>query len=98
MAAHKQLTLTYDDGTPTSGYYWNNNGQGSVNRMTPTLNNATLTLMEIYITSVQAGTATYKPIVLSNNGGSPGSDLATLNSKTAASYPAGIQLVYPVTE
>lgn len=79
--------LTYDDGTPSSGYYWNNNGQGSANRMTPTLNNATLTQMEIYITGVQTGTATYKPIVLGNNGGSPGSDLASINFKTATSYP-----------
>ena len=80
--------LIYDDGTPTSGYYWPGNGQGSVNRMTPTLNNAILTQMEIYINGVQAGTATYKPIVLSNNGGSPGSNLVNLNFKTAASYPA----------
>lgn len=79
--------LTYDDGTPYSGYYWNNSGQGSANRMTPTLANAILTQMEIYITGVNTGTATYKPIVLSNNGGSPGSDLATLNFKTASSYP-----------
>jgi photosystem II stability/assembly factor-like uncharacterized protein len=79
--------LTYDDGSPSNGYYWNNNGQGSVNRMTPTLNNATLTQMEIYITGVFAGTATYKPIVLGNNAGSPGSDLASINFKTAASYP-----------
>lgn len=79
--------LTYDDGTPTSGYYWNNSGQGSANRMTPTLTNATLTQMEIYITGVNSGTATYRPIVLSNSGGSPGSDLATLNFKTASSYP-----------
>jgi photosystem II stability/assembly factor-like uncharacterized protein len=79
--------LTYDDGSPSNGYYWNNNGQGSVNRMTPTLNNATLTQMEIYITGVVAGTATYKPIVLGNNGGAPGSDLASLNFKTAVSYP-----------
>ena len=43
--------------------------------------------MEIYITGVNAGNATYKPIVLANNGGTPGSDLATLNFKTAASYP-----------
>ena len=42
--------LTYDDGTPYSGYYWNNSGQGSANRMTPTLANAILTQMEIYIT------------------------------------------------
>ena len=80
-------TLNYDDGTPTGGYYWNNSGQGSVNRMTPTLNNAILTQMEIYITGVQSGNATYKPIVLGNNGGAPGSDLASLNFKTAASYP-----------
>lgn len=79
--------LNYDDGTPTSGYYWNLNGQGSVNRMTPTLNNAVLTQMEIFITGVQAGTANYKPIVLGNSGGSPGSDLASINFKTAASYP-----------
>lgn len=79
--------LNYDDGTPTSGYYWNNSGQGSANRMTPTLSNATLTQMEIYITGVQTGTATYKPIVLGNNGGSPGGDLATINFKTASAYP-----------
>ncbi len=71
----------------TDGYYWNNSGQSSANRMTPTLSNAILTQMEIYITGVNTGTATYKPIVLSNNGGSPGSDLATLNFKTASSYP-----------
>ena len=79
--------LIYDDGTPSGGYYWNNNGQGSANRMTPTLSNAVLTQMEIYITGVNSGTATYKPIVLGNNGGSPGSDLVTLNYKTAASFP-----------
>ncbi len=79
--------LIYDDGTPTSGYYWPGSGQGSANRMTPTLSNAMLTKMEIYILGVNAGSATYKPIVLGNNGGSPGNDLATLNFKTAASYP-----------
>lgn len=79
--------LTYDDGSPYSGYYWNNSGQGSANRMTSTLSNATLTQMEIYITGVQTGNATYKPIVLGNNGGAPGNDLATLNFKTASSYP-----------
>jgi photosystem II stability/assembly factor-like uncharacterized protein len=80
--------LTYDDGTPTSGYYWNNSGQGSANRMTPTLSNATLTQMEIYFTGVSAGNANYKPIVLSNSGGQPGSDLAVLNFKIASTYPA----------
>jgi hypothetical protein len=44
--------------------------------------------MEIYITGVEAGTATYKPVALGNNGGSPGNDLVNLNFKTAASYPA----------
>ncbi|MBK7632659.1 MAG: T9SS type A sorting domain-containing protein [Ignavibacteriales bacterium] len=81
--------LVYDDGTPGGGYYWNNNGQGSANRMSPTLSNATLTKMEIYITGVNSGTATYKPIVFGNNGGSPGNDLApSLGFKTAATYPA----------
>ena len=79
--------LVYDDGSPSNGYYWNNNGQGSANRMTPTLSNATLTKMEIYITGVFAGTATYKPIVLGNNGGSPGNDLVNLGFKTTATYP-----------
>lgn len=79
--------LTYDDGSPTSGYYWPSNGQGSANRMTPTLSNAQLTKMEIYITGVQSGTATYKPIVLSSSGGQPGSNLAVLGFKTAASFP-----------
>lgn len=79
--------LVYDDGSPYSGYYWPNSGQGSANRMTPTLTNATLTQMEIYFTGVSQGTATYKPIVLGNSGGTPGSDLVSLNFKTAASYP-----------
>jgi minor extracellular serine protease Vpr len=79
--------LVYDDGTPTSGYYWNQAGQGSVSRMTPTLSNATLNKMEIYFTGVNAGTATYKPIVVGNSGGSPGNDLIVLANKTASSVP-----------
>ncbi len=81
------VNLIYDDGTPTSGYYWNGAGQGSANRMTPTLPNAKVTKMEIYITGVNAGTATYKPIILGISGGQPSGDLATLQSKTATSYP-----------
>ncbi len=79
--------LIYDDGTPSGGYVWQVNGQGSANRMTPTLNNAVLTKIEIYITGVNTGTATYKPIVLGNSSGTPGSDLANINVKTAVSYP-----------
>lgn len=81
-------TLTYDDGTPGGGYYWQVNGQCSANRMTPTLSNATITQMEIYFTGVFSGNATYKPIVLSSSAGQPGSDLVSLNFKTAATYPA----------
>ncbi|NWF49877.1 MAG: T9SS type A sorting domain-containing protein [Ignavibacteriaceae bacterium] len=79
--------LIYDDGVPTSGYYWPSNGQGSANRMTPTLSNAQLVSMEIYFTSVVSGTATYKPIVLNNNGGSPGSDIISHSFKVASSVP-----------
>ena len=47
-------TLTYDDGITFKRILLEVlNGQGSANRMTPTLSNATLTQMEIYITGVQ---------------------------------------------
>jgi minor extracellular serine protease Vpr len=79
--------LVYDDGTPFGGYYWSGSGQGSASRMTPTLNNATVTKMEIYFTGINSGTASYKPIILGKNGSQPGSDLATLPVKTAGSLP-----------
>ena len=79
--------LIYDDGTPSGGYYWSTAGQSSANRMTPTLAGATLSQISIYFTSINAGTATYTPIVLQSNSGTPGSALATLSSKTASSVP-----------
>ncbi|AFH50099.1 Hypothetical protein IALB_2396 [Ignavibacterium album JCM 16511] len=79
--------LIYDDGTPTSGYYWPNNNQGSANRMTPTLSNAQLINMQIYFVSIVQGNATYKPIVMSSNSGTPGNDLINHPFKTAASVP-----------
>jgi minor extracellular serine protease Vpr len=79
--------LAYDDGEPSSGYVWNTAGQGSAVRMTPTLSNAKLTKMEIYITGINSGTATYRPVVLGNSAGQPGTHLVNLSSKTAATYP-----------
>ncbi|MGQ9643951.1 MAG: FlgD immunoglobulin-like domain containing protein, partial [Ignavibacterium sp.] len=79
--------LIYDDGTPTSGYYWPNNGQGSANRMTPTLSNAQLVSMQIYFVSIVFGNATYKPIVLSNNAGTPGGDIINHPFKNASVVP-----------
>lgn len=81
------VELAYDDGTPFGGYIWNSNGQASANRMTPTITGAKLIEMSIYITGVDAGTATYTPIVLNNNSGQPGTAMATLSSHTATSYP-----------
>lgn len=79
--------LIYDDGSPTSGYYWPNNGQGSANRMTSTLSNALLTKMHIYFVSIVFGNATYKPIVLSNNNGTPGSDIINHPFKNVSVVP-----------
>jgi minor extracellular serine protease Vpr len=79
--------LVYDDGVPTSGYYWGGAGQGSASRMTPTLSNATVTKMEIYFTSINAGNATYQPIILTNNGGQPGVSYTALPLRTAAVVP-----------
>ncbi len=79
--------LIYDDGSPTSGYYWPLNGQGSANRMTPTLSNAQLINMQIYFVSIVSGNATYKPIVLSNNNGTPGTDVINHPFKTASVVP-----------
>jgi hypothetical protein len=55
--------------------------------MTPTITGAKLIEMSIYITGVDAGTATYTPILLNNNSGQPGTNMATLSSHTATSYP-----------
>lgn len=79
--------LIYDDGSPFSGYYWPNNNQGSANRMTPTLSNAQLISMQIYFVGIVQGNATYKPIVMSSNNGTPGNDLINHPFKTAASVP-----------
>ncbi|OGU72939.1 MAG: hypothetical protein A2V93_05420 [Ignavibacteria bacterium RBG_16_34_14] len=79
--------LFYDDGTPTSGYYFSTAGNGSANRITPTVNGAQLIDMSIYIYSVASGIASYTPIVLQDNGGTPGSDYVTLLPKVASSVP-----------
>lgn len=76
--------LIYDDGTPQSGYYWPQLGQGSANRLTPTLSNAKLITVKIYITGSNSGTYVYRPLILSSSSGAPGSQLATLNFKTSS--------------
>lgn len=79
------LELAYDDGSPSSGYYWNNDNQGSAVRFTPTIQNAKLISGLIYITGVNAGSAIYKPIVLSKNSqNAPGSYLASIPNRTAS--------------
>lgn len=81
------IELVYDDGTPSSGYYYGTAGYGSANRLTPTINGSKLLEMSIYFTSINAGTASYTPIVLDNSAGTPGDPLVTLSSKTASSVP-----------
>jgi photosystem II stability/assembly factor-like uncharacterized protein len=80
-------SLFYDDGTPTSGYYFPTAGNGSANRITPTVIGAQLIDMSIYIFSINSGIASYTPIALQDNGGTPGSDYITLLPKVAASVP-----------
>jgi len=80
--------LVYDTGDPTGGYYWGGNGQGSANRMTSPFPNAIITQISYYIKSVNAGTATFKPIVKGRaNDGSPGADLVNYNQVTANAIP-----------
>lgn len=81
------VDLIYDDGSPYGGYYWQSANQASANRITPTLSNAKVIKMSIYINGVNAGSASYTPIVLSNSGGQPGGDLVVIPKRTAASYP-----------
>lgn len=81
------LALSYDDGTPTSGYYWQVAGQASGNRITPTVNGAKLIEMSIYFTGINQGTASYTPIVLQYTGSAPGSAYATIQTKVASNIP-----------
>ncbi len=81
------FTISYDDGTPTNGYYWPNAGQGSGNRITPTIASAKLIEMQIYFTGVGQGTANYTPIVLQYVSGAPGSSYATVPAKVASNVP-----------
>jgi hypothetical protein len=55
--------------------------------MTATFTNAQLISMQIYFVSVVQGNATYKPIVLSNNNGTPGGDIINHPFKTASVVP-----------
>lgn len=82
------LQLLYDDGTPTSGYYWPNAGQSSANRITPTVANSKVLSMSIYILGTNGGTnASYIPLFLQRNGSQPGTPYSTLSNKTATSVP-----------
>lgn len=49
------VELIYDDGTPSSGYYWPSAGQGSGVRMTPPQYPATIKKLKYYINSVAGG-------------------------------------------
>ncbi|MBN1426239.1 S8 family serine peptidase [Candidatus Fermentibacteria bacterium] len=49
------VELIYDDGTPTSGYYWPGAGQGSGVQMTPPQYPATIKKLKYYINSVSGG-------------------------------------------
>lgn len=78
-----EVTLNYDDGIPTSGYYWSTPGAGSANRMTPTITPAKVTQMSIYFTGIFAGTGSYQPFIKGKSGSQPGSNLATLSTRVA---------------
>ena len=81
------FSLSYDDGTPTSGYFWQAAGQSSGNRITPTVIGAKLTEMSIYFVGVNAGNASYTPIVLQYTGSAPGPAYATIPAKVASAIP-----------
>ncbi len=78
-----EVTLNYDDGIPSSGYYWNTTGAGSANRMTPTITPAKVTQMSIYFTGIYAGTGSYQPFIKGKSGSQPGSNLASLSTRIA---------------
>lgn len=79
--------IGYDDGTPTNGYYWPGAGQGSANRITPTVSSAQVISMSIYFTAVSQGTASFIPIILQNSSGTPGNPFVTLPNTTASNVP-----------
>lgn len=81
------LSLQYDDGVPTSGYFWGTAGQASANRMTPTVAGSKVTSISFYITGTNGTTARYKPLLLGNTANTPGSSLSTFSFRTAASVP-----------
>lgn len=80
-------TLQYDDGTPTSGYFWPNTGQGSAVTMTPPQSNVKVLNIQIYFTSVESGSARYKPVIYDDDYGFPNNSLADIPYTTAASVP-----------
>lgn len=82
------VNLIYDDGTPTSGYYFTTNGSGSAVRMSPPMANCKILTVSFYITSVNAGTATFKPIIYGSSGNSPGTALVNFAPVTASNTNA----------
>lgn len=82
------INLLYDDGTPSSGYFWGSAGQASANRITATVANSKVTKISMYILGVSsATTARYKPLLMSGGTSGPVSSLASLSFRTAVGYP-----------
>lgn len=72
--------LAYDDGEPTSGYYWPDAGYGSAVRFTPTKKSVPLKKAKYYITALQgggSGDGSFYVHVYGDVSGQPGSSLLT---------------------
>ncbi|MBN2362724.1 S8 family serine peptidase [candidate division WOR-3 bacterium] len=68
--------LIYDDGTPTSGYYWSGAGAGSANRMTMPATRGTYRLLyaKIYLQTNNSGNNNFNLKVWNWTGSQPGSE------------------------
>ena len=75
-----ETELVYDDGEPTSCYFWPRAGCGSAVRFTPTEENVALRKAKYYITNLQgdgSGDGSFYVHIYTDNNGQPGDALLT---------------------
>lgn len=74
----RETELVYDDGEPTSGYFWSEANCGSAVRFTPTEEGATLRRAKYYIAELQgdgSGDGSFYVHVYADENGQPGDSL-----------------------
>ncbi len=76
--------LIYDDGTPTSGYYWNSAGTGSGNRMSPS-GLVQILKAKFYLLQPSAGSNTFVAKIFDYDGTQPTTELGAVQVNNAPS-------------